>query len=302
MNTDTWTYGAEHELADWDRKVEMLEGFGVDTDDYTIVNSNGIAADPAGKLYRFGGEFNTPPTLGIVGQLVALREIKLRWPEVKVNYRSNLHCHIRVPGLRDDLAALKKLQRYNQKWLRTALDLVEPIPEPTVREYPNPEEYEGARRRYRRRKVSHHTCLTDARYERQQTARTVEDFHRLEVPATKADGKPMWHAQPRCAVNVRQLLETDTIEFRHFPGTLEAYELRACMLWCRDYLDNALGDQLPLMQMWDQRGYLPTMFPTFPPYVHWMEVRYRATVLDGSLPRETVAANIKAIEEGRFHA
>jgi hypothetical protein len=38
----------------------------------------------------------------------------------------------------------------------------------------------------------------------------------------------------------------------------------------------------------------------FPEYVHWKEVRYRATCHDGTLSAQQIADNIRAIQEGRF--
>ena len=70
-----WTFGAEHELGDWDQRNGLPTGFKMDTRDITVMNSNGIAADPKGRSYSFGGEINTPPTDTIEGQGAALEEL-----------------------------------------------------------------------------------------------------------------------------------------------------------------------------------------------------------------------------------
>ncbi len=299
MICDNWTYGAEHELGDWPLDRELPEGFQQDKRDVTIVNSNGIAADPKGRTYRFGGEFNTPPTEKPLGQVWALRTIKERYPEAVVNYRSNLHIHIRVPELQDDLKLLKKLTRFNQEYLRQVLPLVEPIPMPTHGDYPDPEEQEGAMKRSRRRHRSHHTVLTDTRLTIQLSADNLDDFFHWEVPWSKGEEpKPLWHFQPRAAVNLRQMLETDTIEFRHFPGTLDDNELLHCVHWCRDYLLSAFNDRNPVAMWHNQYSHL--QFPKFPKYIHWMENRYQATVRDGSVPIDEVYENIRLIEAGEF--
>lgn len=296
LNVENWTYGAEHELADWHRLVELPEDFGIDTKDHTIVNSNGIAADPKGKYYQFGGEINTPPSPTPMGQAKYLNDICELFPEANVNYRSNLHIHVRVPGLVSDLEALKTLQQFNTDWLPVVLPLIEPIPKPTKFQYPDPEDFKGAMRRYNRRKVSHHTVIPKNRVERQLKAKTVEEFFAMECPQSK-EGKPLWHFQPRAAVNVRQLLETNTIEFRHFPGTLNARRLHTCVNWCRDYLKVALGAfpgvHTPL-QLYHEDYYF-VKFPEFEPYVHWMEERYRKTCHDGTLTKEQITNNIEEI-------
>lgn len=297
LDTNYWTFGVEHELGDWDREIGVPYGFDVDRKDVTVMNSNGVAADPRGRLYRWGGEINTPPTDTPRGQVFALRKIKEKHPHVVVNHRSNLHVHVRVPGLRNDLEALKKIAYYNANNLKQILDIIEPIPVPMHRDYKYPDEFEGARRRYRRRLRSHHTMLSASREKKQLMAASIADFFAAEVPLS--EGKPMWHLGIRAAVNLRQLQETDTIEFRHFPGTLDEDELLTCINWCRDYLDAALNTGEPVLQLY-RRQYSGHQFPRFPQYVHWMECRYRATCHDGSLSPTIITENIRRIENGEF--
>lgn len=301
-----WTYGAEHELADWPLATELPPGYGRDKKDITVVNSNGVANDPTGRYYGHGGEINTPPTATIEGQVDCLREIKRLLPMATVNYRSNLHIHIRVPGLRDDLAALRQVQRYVHEHLPRLLEVVEPLPRPTLADrvaaplearYSDEEWLEGALRRWRRRRVSHQTLLTPKRLARQLDAPDVGSFFEWEVPHSRS-GRPLWHCQPRLAVNVRQLLETDTVEFRHFPGTLDEDEFHNCVEWCARFMEAALGNRDPQALLSWARD---MVFPDWEPYYHWMEVRYRATVHDGTIDKTQIVENIRAIEEGRFN-
>ena len=312
-----WTYGAEHELADWPALLlsQKLPSFGRDQQDITCVNSNGIANDPKLKYYTYGGEINTPPTDSIEGQGDCLNAIIWAFPEAKINYRSNLHFHIHVPGLQEDLPQLKRLVLYNQYWLPVILPEIEPIPRPLeslgeAREsLQAPEELnvlKGALRRYNRRRKSHHTLVSDGRVELQMLARTTEEFLEAEVPRDRARNKPLWHLGARAAVNLRQLRETDTVEFRHFPGTLDANKLVTVGLWCKTYLQCALSDWQsvrdanPLAEFFSAGGNLDQI-PKFEPYDHRLEVRYRATVHDGTLAKETIIQNILAIEGGTFN-
>lgn len=294
-----WTYGAEHEWGDWSLDAKLPKGCAHNKKDYTCVNSNGIANDPRGLTYRFGGEINTPPTSDLTAQVEIMLDLVAALPNAVVNYRSNLHIHIRVPGLREDLDMLKRLTIYNQNNIAKALELVEPIPEPTrLQGWPSEEEYLGARRRWKRRRVSHHTILPPDRVLKQLQARTTKEFFEAEVPRSKARAV-MWHASPRCAVNVRQLLETDTIEFRHFPGTLKSSEMLRALLWCWCYMQDALSPHpMGVDALWEVQT--DWDFPRFPEYCHWQEKRYRATCHDGSLTRETIARNIALIKAGNF--
>lgn len=287
LEEDHCSFGAEHELADWDNLIPLPKGFGR-SKDHTIVNSNGVAAQPTPKDYRWGGELNTPPTGYLDEQSELLYIIKETYPNATINHRSNLHIHVRVPGLRDSLADLKHLQEYVHEELPKVIDLVEPIPEGVT-----PPE----RKRERRRRVSHHTFLTGKRVKQQLNARSLSEFFEREVPRSKA-GKPMWHAQPRCCVNLRQLLQTDTVEFRHFPGTLDPKELRVCLEWCYTFLRYALKNQ-SIETLWDH--FSVRKFPTFPEYNLDHEIGYQATAAHNGLDRALIQENIQLITKGRFY-
>jgi adenylate kinase family enzyme len=260
-----------------------------------MVNSNGIAVDPKCVLYPFGGEINTPPTGSIKAQVGAFSEVLEFHPYVAINHRSNLHLHIRVPGLKDDLKILKRISKYI-KTNEGYLDKLEPIVKPLSSQFDTDEEYAGALRRFRRRGVSHHTTLTEGRYQAQQAAKTFQEFLEAECPKDSA-GKAMFHLSPRPAVNLRQLVETDTIEFRHFPGTLDPLAFEQALQWCRDFLYQAITDGLSTDELLASREY---NIPKFKKYVHWRECLYRMTVHDGTLSKEQIAANIKRILSGEL--
>lgn len=297
-----WTYGAEHELADWCLDTELPKGYGRDKNDITIVNSNGIANDPTGKMYKFGGEINTPPTDSIQSQVDCLSELKELLPEATVNYRSNLHVHIRVPGLIDDLRMLKKIQRFIHDNMPSAFPIIQPIIHPDDCEWPTKEEYNGYKRRYNRMKVSHQNLLTNKRLLEQLSASSIQEFFDNECP--KKDGKPLPHLQPRLCVNLRQLKETETIEFRHFAGTMEESELKTAIEWCDSFLRLAIecdDDQFfPMNELFTDERFSTDNFPKFKKYQHWMEIGYRATVHDGSLSKEEIQSNIDKILAGTF--
>lgn len=283
-----WTYGAEHELSDWDCSVPLPDGYGR-APDYTIVNSNGIAAQLDTSLYGFGGEINTPPTDTPGGQAECLERLLTLYPNCSVNHRSNLHVHVRVPGLRDNLDLLKRVGRCIWTQLRPLIDKLEPIPRGRT---------DAERKRERRRKKSHHTFLSPTRHYKQQTATTVEEFFAAEC-AKSPDGRILWHLAARCCVNPRQLMDTDTIEFRHFPGTTDVGRLLKCVEWCRDFLIVALtdGSVSDLLTAYLHNGY---PFPRFPDFDFELEVGYQATAPHNGLSREQIAENIGLILSDRF--
>jgi hypothetical protein len=287
-----WTYGAEFELSDWDRRAPCA--WDLDLRDVTMVNSCGVAVDPRGELFHLGGEVLARPADSPSGVADQLDEF-LRGSgheKTTVNYRSNLHVHVRAPGLRENLAGLKRAQQFCARWLPEVLPLIEPIPEPTREEYPDAEAYRGARKRYARRRVSHQKIMPEEIVGRQTRARTPREFFDAEVLHVPT-GRLLWAIRPRCAVNLRQLLQTDTIEFRHFPGTLSSEEVRRAGEWCGDFLRMALENDGDPTRLWRER-YADGPWPRFCSYRHDLEVGYLETAAH-LVGREAARAAIERI-------
>lgn len=289
-----YSFGVEHEWADWDITTKLPFGCTHNKKDGTIVNSNGIANDPSGKSYRFGGEINTPPTDTYEGQIEILESLLHFIPTATINYRSNLHLHVHVPGLRDNLILLKRIQQKISNELPFLIDFIEPIPRPTTDQFPIVSEYKGALVRYKRCLRSHHTFPRLKGVEAQMEATNVKDFFNFEAPKS-VKGRYLHHLVPRACVNIRQLLETNTIEFRHFPGTMNSDELRDAFKWCVYFLEAAIND-FPL-----EIDYAESLqLPKFQHYKHSLECGYRATTFHPSsekarLTRIQIENNIQRI-------
>lgn len=280
-----WTYGVEHELADWDTR-RGWDGYGRDPEP-NIVNSNGIAADPSLKFWPYGAEVNTPPTEKAADQAQLFYDFLAKHPDTTTNWRCGMHVHIRVPGLSKSLPWLKRLARYINENTRV-YDLVDPLPLASAEEHGAA--YRQARRRYNWMRMSHFTKIPDYRVRAQQKATTLMGFFEAEVPRSKK-GRPLWHAQPRAAINLRQLLQTDTIEFRHFPQPMAPDEVTTAVEWCRDYLLAAF-DSYPAVALY-QASYQGRRFPLLETiYVHWQEERWLLTTPTRN-PRPVVESNVR---------
>ena len=282
FDTKNWSYGVELEYGNCDRKIKDLpDGAKWNSLDNTCVSSTGIANDPQGKLYQFGGEINTRPTFSIDEQVEHIAKVnkflRENGPAPIVNYRSNLHIHIRVPGLHTNLKALKKLLTYVHTFQEQAFAIVENIPVPDRNTLP-PLEYTWAKKRYDRRLTSHQHKLPFKRVEAMLAATTPTEFWH-EHAHKDAKGNPAWFQCPRAGINLRQLFEeTNTIEFRHFPGTMSATEMRSAIRWCHDFLDLALNhDDLPPATLLEKNKYT---FPQFEPYEFETEQVYQYTNFD----------------------
>jgi hypothetical protein len=280
---DDFSYGVELEYGNSSRLCKLPEGAFWNDKDNTCVSSTGIANDPLGKLYLFGGEINTKPTSTIEEQIEHIKEInQILQPVPIVNYRSNLHIHVRVPGLNENLEHCKKLLRYVNIHQQSAFDIVEyiPVPDPNAL---SPEAYKWAVIRQKRRHKSHQHKLPENRVKAMLAAKTIQEF--FEEHATLTERGRMWYFSARAGINLRQMWEgTNTIEFRHFPGTLDMIEMESCLRWCRDFLDAALNheDKVPLDLIRENKY----SFPKFEPYEYNTEQVYQWTNFDKNSRKE----------------
>lgn len=276
-----WTYGAELEFVDWDRRAGLPEGM-YTTYDYTLVNSSGVAVQKNVVLYPYGGEVNSKPTTTICGQLSQIEKFLAKHPTARFNYRSAIHIHIGVPRLKDDLGSLKKIQQAVHI-MREVFNHICPIDvdqiTPLSRSW-----VKWARR-------SRLTLLTPHRLARQLSAVSPDEFFRYEVPVSKT-GQVMWHAQPRVCVNLRQLLQTNTVEFRHFHGSLEVEQIETAFRWCVDFLRAILSGR-PLDKLWDT--YCKKWFPAPCAYDDNLEQGYWCTSPVSGLSKEVIQSNIKEL-------
>jgi len=237
-----FTYGVELEYADVDCFGLLPEGAVWSREDYTIVNSNGIANDPKGKLYGFGGEVNTKPTPTMGEQITHIKEINaLLQPKPVINYKCNLHVHIGVPGLIDDIDSCKRVLKYVHDFVNQSFEICDPIIKPTAELFPDAEELMWAKKRHRKNLLSHRCMLPEARYAEAMRAETFEEFYDAHAPVGK-NGQRLFQFAPRAAVNMKSLKKHGTIEFRHFFGTLNMVEMRNCLIWCAEFLNAALNN------------------------------------------------------------
>ena len=157
--------------------------------------------------------------------------------------------------------------------------MIEPIPKPDPSD-------KGAMKRYRRRKVSHQQKVPKDRVERALQATTFDEFFAAHAPTSK-EGKPVWALTTRAGINLLQLKETGTIEFRHFTCTKSGMELLDCFCWVHQFFYCALDGGNPVELFKSQ----PWTFPPFQPYDHDMELGYQYTNFDKNT-RKTVEARL----------
>jgi hypothetical protein len=279
------TYGVEYEFGDiW--RTELPAGLSWNEKDYSIVSSTGIANDPKGRAYQRGGEINSVPTNSIAEQLEMFEALLKLHPEAAINHRTNLHLHISVPGLSEDLPTLKKLLSYIDANQSAIYQAIEPIPVPLREDYLSEEAYKGALKRYKRRKVSHQYKVPEARVSEALQASTVREFFDAHSKL-QSNGKRAYGLTTRAGINLLQLQETNTVEFRHFTNTLDVKKLASCFVWVAKFIEGAL-DNATVPELLSAYAY---DFPEFAPFDYNMELGYCYTNFD---------KNSRKVAEGRI--
>ena len=285
------TFGMELEFGDIWRNRVLPEGLTWNTKDYSVVSSTGVANDPKGLAYARGGEINSVPTTTIESQLDAFERLIAANLSPAINHRTNLHLHVRVPGLSEDLNVLKTLLLYIDANQVEIYNAIEPIPVPVRTECYSEEHYKGALKRYKRRKVSHQYAVPTARVTEILSANTVQEFYDAHSKL-QGDGKRAYGLTTRAGINLLQLKETDTVEFRHFTNTLDVAKLQSCFEWVARFIPAAL-DNAPVPELLNAYKYT---FPEFVPFDYHMERGYCYTNFDKNT-RKIVTTRLEAMRK-----
>ena len=266
-NPATFTYGYEIEWGDIPRSFEVPEHLGTwehaETD---ILNLHGEfalrAVDPLGIDPPFGGEINTKPTATWPEQVERILQIRDMFVDAGFEPTASLvnhgHLHVCVPGLTEDVAALKRLVRYiGDNQLLTA--------EACYQYYDDPD-MKGAVKGAKTY-LKHDGGRQMPAYMVENICNLATDFDSfIRLHAAGKDGISM--GRPfRYAINTYCLKHTGTIEFRCFRSTTKREEIESQFEFATAFIDAALNDGPPVCDILRHNNY------EFPPYVwnrqHW---------------------------------
>ena len=261
-----FTYGAEIEWSDVERTTPIPEQYGVwDKDETTIMNSNGEAIDATGKRNTLGGEINTRPTDSIEEQVEAFTELKSLLNPV-VLYRNSTHVHIGVPGLVEDVDALKHLFQYvqdNQDFVYYEMLAREA---PTAEEFPDPEDLKLAKNFNRQRKYWSKARVPPNRAANILQTTTPKEFYDKHFQYSEEHGRYLYSIGiVRAGINVRALFKYGTVEFRTFAGTTDSEEFRSCLEFADEFVRAGLNDHTRTARdIYESREW---KFPPWPPFI-----------------------------------
>ncbi len=293
------TYGCELELGDVDTKIKLPRGNTWDYRDASVMNSNGTANDPEKVLNRYGGEIQVKHSDTPGGLLLNVSDVYAALPKKDFNFTTNLHVHIRVPGLRDDVKALKKIAEYLRVYGPGMFELIDPIPVPTHYGYNSSQAFKGAMKRYKRRKRSHHTLPSERVFELLKQVQTPKEFYYAHAPWSERLKRPQFHLMQRPGVNLTQLwAPTETIEFRCFTMSPADYMLLSAFRFVYQFLKAALFTGETPKQILHNHQY---HFQKFWPYNYRLDRIFQMTNVRHN-KREVAAANYaKLILAGKIN-
>lgn len=262
-----FTYGYELEWGDIPRDFQIPDHLGAwEYSETDVLNLHGEyalqAADPQGISPPFGGEINTKPTATWQEQVDRIMQIYDLFVESGYTPTASLishgHLHVHVPGLTQDIDALKRLTRYVSENQAQTVEAVHAY-------YDDPDmknakkgakmylKYDGGRQipEY----IVNNIC---------NLATDFPSF--IKMHAAGKDGVSI--GRPfRYAINMYSLKHTQTVEFRCFRATTKREEFESEFKFVSAFMDAALNGGPPVKEILEQGEF------TFPTYTwnreHW---------------------------------
>jgi len=273
-DSKTWTWGYEIEWGDIDRTIEIPKHLGsweyAETD---IVNIREpykfIACDPLGIEPPMGGEINTRPTTTWMEQVDRVMEIHdffvSHGNQPSASVINHGHLHVFVPGLKNDISALKRLISYikinQEKTIEACYQFREKSEMKLLKGSKMYLKFDGGR--------------TMPDYMCDNIINLATDFdHFIKLHAAGKDGVSM--GRPfRYAINTYCMKHTGTIEFRCFRSTTERKQIEDQFAFAEAFIDAALNNGSSVEKILSEHNY------NFPPFVWnpgeykgWMNTKY----------------------------
>jgi hypothetical protein len=273
-DSDKFTYGMEIEWGDVPRSFSIPEEHGSwEYSERDIINLRPpyqyVCADPLGESPPFGGEINTKPTKTWQEQVHRYFELERIFTEAghppTVGVTAHTHIHCRVPGLRDDIDALKRLTKYIKENQATAIE--------HVYGYFEHNQMKGAKGAKMYLKYDGGRPMPD--YMSDNIMNLATDFDSfIKMHAAGKDGVSM--GRPfRYAINMYALKHIDTVEFRLFRGTLRRVELESCFRFVKDFLDAALNNGPTVQELIESNNYIfPPMMWDLAQFIGWEKTKH----------------------------
>ena len=268
------TWGYEIEWGDIDRRIKIPENLGsweyAETD---IVNLKEpfkyVACDPLGTNPHFGGEINTKPTKTWqeqVNNIMYLYEYFNKQNNQPTSSCVNHgHLHVHIPGLTENLDALKKLISYIKNNQSTIIDVCYQYYDyPNIKKHKNAKmylKYDGGR------PMPEYMCNNII-----NLAKDFKSFIKLHCAGK--DGVSM--GRPfRYAINTYCLKHTQTIEFRCFRSTTNKKEIQDQFRFVEKFLECVFITNEPIFEVFKKENFnFPKFYFNDYEYNGWIKTKH----------------------------
>lgn len=267
---EKWQVRAEMEWPDA-RTVVLPSGWRWSDKCFWVVNSDGIACDPQRRLVKHGGQVHTP--IARAPDDLAMRCLPLFDSlRPQPNYRATMRVSIRVPDLRDDVDAIKRLLDYTHRYLPPMWSRVDPL-DPMVELDPQATdaEHKGAHNRLTAAIRARHYLLPAGLHQRRMKAVTIDQLLAPEVTISTNAGPVS--SPLRETVDVRHVGATGWITFRCFAQAANDDQVHAAAGFATAWTKAALHDDDPVQPVNVWQRHLPRQLP----YRHDLEKGWQRT-------------------------
>lgn len=255
------SFGCELEWSDIDRKVDIpkelgswegpkIAGYYMGSE-IDIVNTKGDwkghGTDPLCINCPVGGEIHTQPSNTIDSQMYRIMRIMDLFNTVSVACPNHGHIHVAIPGIKQDLVALKNLFRYTKK---NELSMMKACCGYTREDYDKimNADLDGWVKSYLT--MGDGKQINPGIYEKVEKAKDISEILEL-LKNTKAidydwvTGKgTVTENSHRTCLNLFNLVKGETVEFRIFRASINPVEIYSSLVFAKRYIEEALkGDE-----------------------------------------------------------
>lgn len=266
-NKEDFTWGYEIEWGDIDRRIEIPDHLGkweyAETDVVNLYEPfANVACDPLGESPYMGGEINCKPTNTKeeqIDRIIELRDLFIANGNTpSAGCVNHGHLHVFVPGLKEDIDALKKLTRYVKENQEDTVDAC----------YQFRDHFEMKGRKGAKMYLKYDGGRKMPEYMSDNIENLATNFdHFIKLHAAGKDGVSM--GRPfRYAINLYCMKHTGTIEFRCFRSTTKRNEIESQFRFAEHFIDAALNDGPSVAELLFMHNY------EFPPFI-WDAVQYK---------------------------
>lgn len=257
MENRRLSFGCELEWSDIDRRVDIpvelgewegpkIAGYYVGSE-IDIVNTKGRwrghGTDPLCVRCPVGGEIHTQPSNSIDSQMFRVMDIMSRFSTVCVACPNHGHIHVGIPGILEDVEALKNLFRYTEE---NEYDLIKNCCgyNKTEALQIRNSDLEGWIKSYLL--VGDGKSINLDLYEKVEKAKTVSEI--LNLLETERCDDYYWdtnvrlltEGSHRTAFNLFNLTKGGTVEFRIFRASINPVEIYSTLKFAERYVEEAL--------------------------------------------------------------